>query len=200
MHFDRMSIMNFSKKALMDFIETSITKGRLNKNTGAGIRAACRKILEQVGPEEDVSGLDVTAAVFQYNNRHPNELSADSLRVYESRVRGAIDSFVQSVKDPTGYKLPGKTNGAKAAKAPTKKTPDKGLSTADASIADAPSAVAPTATARAAATETSLALPFPLRPNFLAQIVVPRDLTRDEAKRLGSFIDALAHDPPISKG
>lgn len=195
-----MKIMNFSKIALMSFIEASITKGRLNKNTGAGIRAACRKVLEQVGPDDDVSGLDVTAAVFQYNNRHPNELSADSLRVYESRVKSAIDSFVQSVKDPTGYKLPGKTNGAKAVKASSKKVQGKGSSTAEAQTADMPSVAAPAATARAAATETSLALPFPLRPNFLAQIVVPRDLTRDEAKRLAAFIDALAHDAPMSKG
>jgi hypothetical protein len=194
--------MNFSKQALMGFVETSITKGRLNKNTGAGIRAACKKILEQVGPDEDVSGLDVTAAVFQYNNRHPNELSAESLRVYESRVRGAIDSFVQSVKDPTGYKLPGKSNGAKPGKPIGKKQPSKDVKESAPPTPEVPLGPgghgAPQ-TARAAATETSLALPFPLRPNFLAQVVVPRDLTRDEAKRLSAFLDALAQDAPVQQ-
>jgi hypothetical protein len=189
--------MNLSKRALMSFIEASISKGRLNKNTGAGIRAACKKILEQVGPDEDVSGLDVTAAVFQYNNRHPNELSAESLRVYESRVRSAIDSFVQSVKNPTGYTLPGKTNGAKVVKASSKKSQDKGVNAPEPASAEAPTSQGASQTVRAAATETSLALPFPLRPNFLAQVVVPRDLTRDEAKRLAAFLDALAHDAPI---
>jgi hypothetical protein len=188
--------MNLSKQALMSFVEASISKGRLNKNTGAGIRAACKKILEQVGPDEDVSGLDVTAAVFQYNNRHPNELSAESLRVYDSRVRSAIDSFVQSVKNPTGYTLPGKTNGAKVVKASSKKAQDKGVNTPEPASAEAPTSHGASQTVRAAATETSLALPFPLRPNFLAQVVVPRDLTRDEAKRLAAFLDALAHDAP----
>jgi hypothetical protein len=38
-------------------------------------------------------------------------------------------------------------------------------------------------------------MPFPLRPTFLAQVVIPRDLTKEEARRLGVFIDSLAHDP-----
>lgn len=38
----------------------------------------------------------------------------------------------------------------------------------------------------------SLVLSFPLRPNYLAQIVVPRDLTTREAERLRKFIESLA--------
>jgi hypothetical protein len=37
-------------------------------------------------------------------------------------------------------------------------------------------------------------MPFPLRPDFLAQLVLPRDLTADEAKRLSAFITALVVD------
>lgn len=38
----------------------------------------------------------------------------------------------------------------------------------------------------------SLALPFPLRPNYLAQIVIPRDMTKMEADRLCAFVISLA--------
>lgn len=41
-------------------------------------------------------------------------------------------------------------------------------------------------------TDAALALPFPLRPTFLAQVVVPRDLTTDEAERLCALVTALA--------
>lgn len=191
--------MDLSKQALLDFIDVSIEKGRMNKNTGGGIRAACRKILEQVAPDVDVRTVDVTAEVVQYNNRHPGELSADSLRVYESRVRSVIDSFVQSRTDPTGYKLPGQTNGAKSPRA-SKRGGEKAAKSAVKDAAESPEMTAPPATThmhtRAAATDTSLALPFPLRPTFLAQVVVPRDLTKDEAKRLAAFLDALAQDVP----
>ena len=191
--------MDTTKQALLDFIEMSIDKGRMNKNTGGGIRAACRKILEQVAPDVDVRTIDVTAEVVQYNNRHPGELSADSLRVYESRVRSVIESFVQSKTDPTGYKLPGKTNGTKTARA-SKRPGDKEAKSATTQMEETAASTAVAAPThmhtRAAATDTSLALPFPLRPTFLAQVVVPRDLTKDEAKRLAAFLDALAHDAP----
>lgn len=38
----------------------------------------------------------------------------------------------------------------------------------------------------------TLVLPFPLRKGYLAQVVVPRDLTKDEAERLSAFVTSLA--------
>lgn len=190
---------DFTKRALLAFIENAVAKGRMNKNTGGGVRAACNKILEQVASEDDVRGVDVKAAILQYNNRHPGELSGDSLRVYESRVRGAIDSFVQSVQDPTGFKFPNKANGGSTKKAKTTPAGRAGTATAEnEAAAPAEGGLANTAAAPQAgvATDISLRLPFPLRPTFLAHVVIPRDLTKDEAKRLALFIDALAHDVP----
>lgn len=48
------------------------------------------------------------------------------------------------------------------------------------------------------ATPTSLVLPFPLRPDFAAQIILPRDMTKAEADRLCAFIQALAL--PVTPG
>lgn len=189
---------NYTKQALMDFIEISINKGWINLNTGGGVRAACRQILEQVGSDEDVRNVDVGLALTQFANRNPGKLSGDSLRVYESRVRGVIESFTAFVTDPVTYKpatkngspRPRRTeprNGKEAANSPVK-------SEASASTIQhiLPHAVPP----RASASDTSLTLPFPLRPDFLAQVTVPRDMTKDEAKRLAIFIDALAQDRP----
>ena len=39
-----------------------------------------------------------------------------------------------------------------------------------------------------------LALEYPLRPGFLAQVVVPPDLTVDEARRMGAFLLTLSPD------
>lgn len=43
----------------------------------------------------------------------------------------------------------------------------------------------------AVVTETALAMPFPLRPNFMAQVVIPRDITLEEVDRLCAFIKTL---------
>lgn len=37
---------------------------------------------------------------------------------------------------------------------------------------------------------------FPMRPDFLAQVVIPRDMTKAEAQRLANFVLALAVDNP----
>lgn len=44
----------------------------------------------------------------------------------------------------------------------------------------------------ALATSASLALPFPMREGYTAQIVVPRDMTHAEAQRLCEFVKSLA--------
>lgn len=45
---------------------------------------------------------------------------------------------------------------------------------------------------QSAVTPTSIVLPFPLRPDFAAQIVIPRDMTPAEAERLCTFVRTLA--------
>ena len=187
---------DFSKRALMGFLETSVAKGRINANTGGGIRAACNKILEQVTADEDIRSFDVAAAIIQYNNRHPGELSDESLRVYESRVRRAISGFVESINDPTGSNQLVKSASAKRAKNGVRLEKVAAAKEKDAEKALSEFHPEPI---RASVTESSLAIPFPLRPTFLAQIVIPRDLTKDEARRLSAFIDALAYDHPESQ-
>lgn len=42
---------------------------------------------------------------------------------------------------------------------------------------------------------TNLVFPFPLRPKYLAQICIPRDMTKEEAERLCAFVRSLASKP-----
>ncbi len=41
-------------------------------------------------------------------------------------------------------------------------------------------------------TATAYVLPFPMRADFLAQIIIPRDMTNEEADRLCTFIKVYA--------
>jgi hypothetical protein len=41
-----------------------------------------------------------------------------------------------------------------------------------------------------------LAMRFPLRPDFVAEIIIPRDLTSAEADRLAAFIKAIPPPTP----
>lgn len=182
-----------TKPALMQFLETSLSKGWINSNTGNSWKAAANRILENVGDSDDLSKIDVKSAVLQFNNRHPGMMSGDSLRAYEQRVSKAISEFVAYRADPMTYKAPSR------AVANGKPTTKKVAATAEKVVVevtqDAPLSAADNKPIQRFVTETSLAMPFPLRPTFLAQIVIPRDLTKAEAERMCSFIMTLAQAP-----
>lgn len=185
---------SLSKSNLLKFIDYAIQKGLVNGNTGGGWKAACSKILEEFGPDDDLSAVDVPSEVLRYNNRHPGVLSPDSLNQYQKRVVLVLGEFSKYLASPTTYKGVSSrpaTNGKPAEK---RKTDIKAVPEA-APLAAEPHP-APQRHVTGAVTETSLMMPFPLRPTFLAQIIIPRDLTKDEAVRLCTFIQALAHDAP----
>jgi hypothetical protein len=185
-----------TKASLLQFLEMMIKNGWVNGATGGAMRTATKKILSVVGDDQNVHEVDVATALRQYNNLHPGELSPDSLRVYESRVTRAIQQFAEYKADPKNFKpsgrpptngKPAKQNGDAGKKKAVQVTPETAPSTPLRGSAHSSSS------AHAAfATDLNLALPFPLRPNYLAQVVIPRDLTKDEAARLCAFIQALA--------
>lgn len=188
-----------SKANHLQFIDFCLAKGLVNSHTGGGLKAACNKILEEYGPDDDVSGIDVPSEVVRYNNRHPGALSPDTLGQYQKRVQLVLAEFAKYRESPTTYKGMGRNT------VPNGKSNEKRKAEVKASkeAAPAPPAVGEPVpppvrhSVTSAVTETSLALPFPLRPTFLAQVVIPRDLTKEEAGRLCTFIQALAQEPTV---
>ncbi len=176
---------DFSKKALVRFLDTVVEKGLMNSNTAGGQKAACSKILDDVADSDDVRGIDINTAVIRYNNRNPGVLSPNSLAEYQRRVSRAISDFVRYVENPAGFKP--RNRGATTRTG--RKSESKPEPAAKHEVSPQPVHSAPTS-------PTSLGLPlsFPLRPDFLAQVVIPRDLTVEEAKRLGAFLLTLASD------
>lgn len=179
-----------TKAALTRFLDTVTQKGLVNANTANGWRAACTRILEDVGDGEDVRSLDLPTAVKRYKNRHPGDLSPSSLKEYERRLGLVLKEFTSYVNDPAAYKGRGRGIG--------KQNGDRSARTARRGNKAAP-VVAELArpekadNARPIVTP-GLSLEFPMRPDFLAQVVIPRDMKVDEAKRLSRFILTLALD------
>lgn len=186
-----------TKSGVMKFIDYTITKGLVNSNTGVGWRGACNRILEEFGLDDDLRNIDIPSEVLRYNNRHPGVLSPDSLNQYQKRVVLVLSEFAKYLDNPTTYKGSTSRTGSNGKSAERKRTLDA-TPIAKAATEISTSAMEPAIQHKqitSAVTETSLMMPFPLRPNFLAQIVIPRDLTKDEAARLCNFIQALAHEP-----
>lgn len=174
-----------TKANVLKFVDFQISKGLVNVNTGNARKAACNKILEAFGDDDDLTNVDVRSEVLKFNNRHPGQLSPESLGTYEKRVTSTLDEFKKYLTNPTGYKgVIGRQTGTNGKKA-------KSSDATEITVIDMPQA-APKQMPTSAVTDTSLMMPFPLRPTFLAQLIIPRDLTKDEATRLCAFIQALA--------
>jgi len=190
-----------TKANVFTFIGYMISKGLVNTNTGNGLKAAFNKILENYGPEDDISGVDVEAEVIRYNNRHPGALSPDSLNQYRKRVTTVLNEFSKWSSNPMTYKgMGGSIKPVNGKSDKTEKSAKRKPNTSTDDVTDVafieqkPTVPAKPNTITATVTDTSLVMPFPLRPTFLAQIVIPHDLTKSEAARLNNFIMALARD------
>jgi hypothetical protein len=169
---------DYSREALARFIEFVVEKGLVNSSTAQGWRVATGKVLEELSPEAraDVRRIDVDAVFRAFLNRHPGRLSPVSVGEYRRRVGRAIEEFVKWVESPGSY-------GSRSA------WPSRGDTR--------PRRAAPVPRGRERQEEPSaagIALDYPLRPGFLAQVTVPRDLTVDEARRMGAFLLTLAPD------
>lgn len=180
---------NYSRDSLIAFLQFIDDRGLANANTAQALRVAASKILSDLSPEEeeDVRKIDIPLAVRRFRNRNPKALSPKSLREYQRRVTTSIREFCEYQENPTSYTGIGR--GATVQKADSPETQSKRKRSVVAKEEGRPEAPpSPTQSS------SGLSLSFPLRSDFLAQIVVPRDLKTDEARRLAAFIGTLASD------
>ena len=181
---------NYSREALIKFLDYAAEKGLVNSQTARGWRIAASKLLSDLseGEEADVRAVDVDIAARKLANRDSGALSPSSLSDYRQRVTVAIQEFVRWNDDPAGYKPRG-GNGK-----PRVKQSEENEGRQEKKAASKSTAGTAKENSTPVATSGGLPLAYPLRPDFLAQVVIPRDLKVEEAKRLGAFLLTLASD------
>jgi hypothetical protein len=187
---------DYSFDALRRFLQFVGEKGLVSGSVAQGWRVATGKILQDLSEAEtaDVRKINIDLALRKFVNRNPGKLSPNSLSEYKRRAATAIEEFLAWTKDPSGYhpktgissRPPGT---AKRATSPDreKKKPTGSSTGLSAPMSGSPESQPPSHMG-------GLPLPYPLRPDFLAQVVIPRDMTTEEAKRLGAFLLTLAVD------
>jgi hypothetical protein len=177
---------DYSRAALARFIEFVVAKGLVHPATAQGWRVATAKVLEDLTPAEieDVRKIEVEATFKGFLNRYPGRLSPASVGEYRRRVGRAIEEFVRWMEDPGSYAF---RSPPRAVRSETRRRPEGAPAPSQDLDPPRPSSPAP-------GRPGGIALEYPLRPDLLAQIVVPRDLTVEEARRMGAFLVTLAVD------
>jgi hypothetical protein len=175
---------DYSRAALARFIEFVVAKGLVHPATAQGWRVATAKVLEELPADqlEDVRRIDVQATFKAFLNRYPGRLSPASVGEYRRRVGRAIEEFVRWIEDPGSY----------AFRAPSRALrPD---SRRRLEVAPSPAPIRPSSATPTHPQGEDITFEYPLRPDLLAEVKVPRDLTVEEARRMGAFLVTLAVD------
>lgn len=182
-----------TKDDFLEFMDFLSEKGLIAKATAQARKASANKVFAILEPSEahDVTQIDIDELMYRFSNLKGQSYKPQSLKVYKSRIRSALDDFENYKNNPLGFKP---SLRAKA-KAPKKTGASIGI---DAKAANGDSSTAasspspPTSTPSRSSPEI---LPITIRQGLTVQIAhLPFDLTKAEATKLANII--LAHANP----
>lgn len=177
---------DYSREALLAFIDYASDKGLTNKNTAASRKVSVSAILGILDEREaqDLRALDIEEIVRRFHNLYPTKYSPESLRVYRSRLKSTLEDFLRYRESPTSFKP---SAPAKAAKVAVRKPPET------ASTSNLPAVMPSHAVEPVPAGRATINLPIPLQGSCVVTIHgIPVDLTEQEAKRIANVVMALA--------
>jgi hypothetical protein len=185
-------------QGLVEFCEYAASKGLLNRETAGSLRTASARILgiDEGWESTDLTKLDVEALLQRFETLHKGDFTPQSLAVYKSRFRKALNLYQTYLSNPSGFRpqvrpsrKPSERKDAPERKEPPEnkpKAPDSGPP-------------APPPPGNSPPVVNVVDYPFPLRQGVIVHLMLPPDLRRAEAKRLGAFIDALAMDDALPR-
>jgi hypothetical protein len=171
-------------KSLVDHWSWAAEKGVMNRNTAAGLRAACVQVLSvlEEGENDDIAKLDVEALLTRFQNLRKQRFKPQVLETYKRRFRKAVSSYLEYLENPGGWKPTNQERFTAQDRARR------------ASIGRPQTAPGGGATAIRVVAVGEVEYPFPLRPGVMARLILPVDLTSDEVTRIQNFVAMLVVD------
>jgi site-specific recombinase XerC len=173
-----------SREDLVRFLDDIGSNGLMNPQTASARKASVNTLLGILPNDEaqDVTKLDMDSVTQRFMNLKGGKFKQESVRVYKSRVEGAIRDFINYKKDPLSFKPKLVSRGTR--------TNDKKPKMME----EQPShGVLATATSVMSVTQTEgIVFPIPIRPNVIVKIAgIPSDMTQSEAKKICNVLMAL---------
>ena len=173
-----------SRDDLSQFLDYLANKGLMNPQTASARKASANTLLGILTDDEamDVTKLDMDHLTQRFMHLKGSEFKPESVRVYKSRVEGAIRDFISYKKDPLSFKPKLETRSSRTTdKKPKELNGQSSMSTS----------TAPNASAMITQSE-GMVFPIPIRPNVIVKIAgIPSDLTQSEARKICNVLMAL---------
>ncbi|HIH1406127.1 TPA: hypothetical protein ACYJHX_001680 [Salmonella enterica] len=175
-----MQTKSYTIKAFQDFLQMLPDLNIVNDATARNLRDSSLRLLTVLGPNEengDIRDYSVASMASTYAESAENKPSESSLQAYKSRMQSAIDKFISY---QNGDDVPD-TNTSQ------KKERRKVASKKKAVIEEQPSV-------------KTFELPIPLRGDLIVTIGnLPRNLTKEEAKRISNIVESFAMFDDVTK-
>jgi hypothetical protein len=177
----------YSLDDLIDFLDHTRKKGLMPAATAQALAVASRNVIGVLDNEEqeNIAGIDIDATIKRFNNKRAKDFTPESLKVYGSRVRRAIELFEQWKTNPAEFSV--KTRNSSPRRTLTKlrqnfvENEEPSVSPLDLQIP----------TSRPGTFQSSC----PVGPGRVITLSnIPEDLTSNEAGKLANFVKMLAVD------
>lgn len=170
-----------SGKALVEHWSWAAKKGLMNQNTANGIKAAVSQVMKVLDDWETVNieELNVEELLTRFQNLKLRQFKPQVLETYKRRFRLAHASYLAYLQDPGNWRpktlAPRQTarNGERERNEPQERTRE---------------------TPREHPAANLVEFPYPIRDGQIARLILPRDLTLSEVRRLTAFMRTLTVD------
>ncbi|HBZ74140.1 MAG TPA: hypothetical protein DEO80_01660 [Leclercia adecarboxylata] len=162
--------MDLSKANFYRFIDKYVEITGASPSTAGNVRSVCYLVKDSISDTENAESWDTEDIINTYVMT--NGIAEDTQKSYISRFNGAVAKFIAHEK--------GEDVTVKQRRSPVKSTQPSVVSSQNTSI-------------------KTFELPIPLRDELTVVIGnLPRDLTKDEAKRISTIIESFAVSLPAS--
>lgn len=178
--------LDYSRDALLEFLDYLGEKGIVNKNTAQSRKAACGKILGILDDNEaeDLRAIDINDVAARFNNLYGLKYTSKSLTVYRSRVSTALKHFFKYKENPANFSIDSVGSNPKIIKKPKRVVENSGGSEPE----------RPSEKQVTFSQIETLNIPVALRPKCIIQLNgIPTDMTEAEAKKIANVVMAMAN-------
>jgi len=174
--------MEKNAKSLVDHWTWAADKGLMNRNTAAGLRSACARVLEVLGDgweQTDITDLNVDDILLRFQNLKKKDFVPQVLEAYKHRFRKAITSYFEYLGNPGGWKPGAQEKPSASQREHTSR--QRRHATASVTVERKTDVL----------DADHVEYPFPLRPGVMARLVLPCNLTKSDVARLSAFMSML---------
>ncbi len=175
---------------LMEYCDFLIEKGYVSGAAVNPWKSATKQVLQTVEGEgylsTDVQSLDLDDLMERYATLSRGNVKQETLEAYRTRVRRALDSYRQYLADPSGWRPP----TPRAPRTRTSSSQERPKTT------NGNGATAHTGDQNGNGNGiTVIDYPFPLQSGQMAHVRLPSMLEKEDADRLGRFLQTLVFEP-----